>query len=140
MRFLWPPPSTGIVVSARFSRSGLPRPERPRPLRVLLRDERGIVVLGPLIVITVLVLTLGFLGYLRHRTPPRISLEGRELRHVLAAAEVEYGGVTIERLAAGAAVWVYPLQDGRFAVFRSRKAPNVVGFVPDSLLAPAPRP
>jgi hypothetical protein len=112
-----------------------PRPGCPVPAR--LRDESGIVVLGPLIVITVLVLGLGTLGYLKNREPHRVSLEGRELRLASAAVDVQYGGVRVRRIAPGSTVWVYPLDTGTVAVFEGRRVPNVLGFAPDSLLQPA---
>lgn len=110
-----------------------------RPARALLRDESGIVVLGPLIVITVLVLVLGTLGYLKNRQPDLVSREGREARLAAAAVDVEYGGVRIGRISPGDRVWVYPVGRGQVAVFRGERTPNVVGFAPDSLLRPATR-
>jgi hypothetical protein len=111
-----------------------------RTAATLLRDESGMVVLGPLIVLVAVVLVFGFLGYLKQPAPPRLSTEGRELRVARAPVAVEYGGVTIAQLPAGAPVWVYPLADGRLAVYRGAKAQRVVGFVPDSALARSPAP
>ena len=101
----------------------------PAGLVGLMKDRRGVIVLGPLIVFALLLVVMVVGGKIiypeprgTYRTPP-----APELLYAVAPGEVYAADRVAMRLRPGDQVWVVRLDNGAAVVFRDRTAREVIG-------------
>lgn len=104
-------------------------------------DERGIIVLGPLIVFLCLLVVMVVAGKLLYPPPRGVYLTPPrpELRYALSSAEVYARDSVVQRLRPGQGVWAVQLDNGTAVVFRDRSGRGVVGVTRVLLSPSAPR-
>jgi hypothetical protein len=106
----------------------------------LLKDQSGIVILGPLIVFVVIFSTMILIGMIINRAdqPPADPPLPREIRYAAAPLEVRFGGRITARREPGEELWVRLDEEGEATVYESEESNVIIGFVPDSLLTMSP--
>ena len=106
--------------AARTRRFSIPNP---------LRDQRGIIVLGPLILFVLLLIVMVLAGKIFYPAPRGTyrTEPVPELSYALAPAEVHSGEAVALRLQPGDSVWIVRLDNGSAVVFRDRAGREVIG-------------
>lgn len=104
-----------------------------------LRDERGMIVLAPLILFVLLLIVMVVAGKLLYPAPRGIYRSEPEprLEYARAAAPVYSAGREVARLEPGDSAWIVRLDNGSVAVFRDRSGESLMG-VAEGLFEPAP--
>ena len=95
-----------------------------------VKDERGFIIFGALILIVVLLVVGVMLGKVLRKQYPDSYVESTATRHwVVTDAELQLGGRTVGRLQRGDSVWATRLENGDVAVTADRAGQKLVGFV-----------
>ena len=95
-----------------------------------LKDERGFIIFGALILIVVLLVVGVLLGKVLRVQYPDSYIESTATRHWLVSdAELQLGGRTVGRLQRGDSVWATRLENGDVAITADRAGQKLVGFV-----------
>ena len=105
--------------------------------RALAKDRRGMIVLAPLILFTLLLILMVLAGKLFYPAPRgtyRVPT-APELQVVAAPGEVVSGDRVAMRLRPGDSVWVVRLDNGSAVVFRDRTGRQVIGVTRTLLTA-----
>jgi len=129
-------PSTGPRSARGAGPAGRGRP-RTAALAIL-RDRRGIIVLGPLIAFVVLLVVMVLAGKILYPEPrgTYVTRPAPELSYVVSPAEVYSGNRLAMTLRPGEPVWVVRLDNGSAVVFRDRTGREVVGITSAFLASP----
>ena len=104
----------------------------------LPRDERGMIVLAPLIAFTLLLIIMVVAGKLLYPAPRGIYREEPRprLEYALADAPVYAAGREVSRLSRGDSAWIVRLDNGSAAVFADPAGERLLG-VAEGLFRPA---
>ncbi|HEX8359010.1 MAG TPA: hypothetical protein VF613_02755 [Longimicrobium sp.] len=101
-----------------------------------LKDERGFIIFGALILIVVLLVVGVLLGKVLRRQYPDSYIETTAARHwVVSDADMEMGGRKVARLQRGDSVWATRLENGDVAITSDRAGQKVMGFVGSAALS-----
>ncbi len=107
------------------------------PLHPRVKDERGFIILGGLILIVVVLVVGVMLGKVLRRQYPDSYVESTAARHyVVSDTEMQMAGRTVARLQRGDSVWATRLENGDVAITSDRAGNKVVGFVGSAALSP----
>jgi hypothetical protein len=106
-----------------------------------LRDRRGIIVLGPLIIFVIVLIIMVVAGKIFYPAPRGTyrTEPVPELSYALAPAEVHSGDRVAMRLQPGDSVWIVRLDNGSAVVFRDGAGREVVGVTSGLLGTERPR-